>query len=111
MRDYNREKSGVTQIEYHCYREMAESEGSKILSQALKNFEIDRVCCIHRVGLLSLRDVAIRLEIGSGHRLPALRACEYIMDQIKLHVPIWKKEFHRREGQAGDGVNGCGEWL
>ncbi len=102
VRDYNQSKSGVTRIEYHCYRELAEPEGSRILVRALEDFEIDRVHCIHRVGLLSLQEIAIRLEIGSGHRLPALRACEYIMDQIKLHVPIWKKEFYR---------DGDGEWL
>ena len=94
VRDYNHLHSEVCSIEYHCYQEMAEQEGMQILQQALDKFAIRRAVCIHRIGLLQLQDTAIRLEIGSSHRLPALRACEYIMNQIKLQLPIWKKEFY-----------------
>lgn len=94
VRDFNKKQSGVTKIEYQSYNDMAEQEGNKILALALSQFEINRVACIHRIGLLSLQEVAIRLEIGSGHRLAALHACEYIMNEIKRCVPIWKKEFY-----------------
>lgn len=94
VRDFNKVRDGVLKIEYQCYKEMAEKEGKRILGQALEKFEIARVHCIHRIGLLSLQETAIRLEIRSAHRLASLRACEYIMDEIKLHVPIWKKEFY-----------------
>ncbi|MEM9424048.1 MAG: molybdenum cofactor biosynthesis protein MoaE, partial [Spirochaetota bacterium] len=83
VRDYNHSRSGVHSIEYHCYPEMARTEGLRVLTEAAEKFSIRRVHCIHRIGRLQLQETAIRLEIGSSHRLAALHACEYIMDQIK----------------------------
>ena len=105
VRDFNKARDGVLKIEYQCYKEMAEKEGKKILHNAMQKFEITRVHCIHRIGLLLLQETAIRLEIRSAHRLASLRACEYIMDEIKQSVPIWKKEFYVDDDKE------VGEWM
>lgn len=99
VRDFNKERDGVTKIKYECYREMAEQEGLRILEQARQKFDVSRILCVHRVGELELQEIAIHLEIRSAHRLPSLRACEYIMDEIKTDVPIWKKEFYGKTGE------------
>lgn len=103
VRDYSKSHSGVVSIDYHCYREMAEQEGLQILKQAIDKFEITRIACIHRIGMLALQDIAIKLEIASEHRLAALHACIYIMDKIKLLVPIWKQEYYNNGNKR--------EWL
>ena len=38
--------------------------------------------------------------VTAEHRAPAFEACEYIIDEIKKHVPIWKKEQYLR-GDSG----------
>jgi len=30
--------------------------------------------------------------VGAKHRKEAFRACEYLIDELKKRVPIWKKE-------------------
>lgn len=92
----------VQALEYEAYDEMAVKEGEKILAEARDRFPIVDAVCVHRVGLLQLGEVAIRVEVASGHRREAFEACEFIVDETKRRVPIWKKEHY------ADGVT---DWL
>jgi molybdopterin synthase catalytic subunit len=38
--------------------------------------------------------------VCAAHRGAAFDACRYIIDEIKVRLPIWKKE-HYREGDSG----------
>lgn len=84
----------VTQLEYEAFPEMAELEGNKIIDEAQKKFDIEVAYCVHRTGTLGVRDLAVWIVAYSKHRDAAFKACEYIIDQIKTRVPIWKKEFY-----------------
>lgn len=84
----------VTRLEYEAFPEMAELEGQKIIHEALADFEIESALCIHRTGSLEIRDLAVWIVVYAKHREAAFRACEYIIDQVKTRVPIWKKEFY-----------------
>ncbi|MDX1570089.1 MAG: molybdenum cofactor biosynthesis protein MoaE, partial [Xanthomonadales bacterium] len=44
--------------------------------------------------------MAVYVGVVSAHRDEAFRACRYIIDEIKLRLPIWKKEFYR-DGDSG----------
>lgn len=89
-------------LEYEAYDELAVTEGNRILTEALGQFPLTRAICVHRVGKLALGEVAIRVEVWSGHREEAFEACRFIIDEVKRRVPIWKKEHY------ADGVS---EWL
>jgi molybdopterin synthase catalytic subunit len=32
------------------------------------------------------------IAVGAEHRAPALQACNWLIDELKQRVPIWKKE-------------------
>lgn len=78
-------------IEYTTYKEMAEKEMQKLADKVLaKGFD---VVMVHRVGELQLADVAVFIGVAAPHRSEAFKDCQWLIDQLKKTVPIWKKEY------------------
>jgi molybdopterin synthase catalytic subunit len=90
----------VDGLRYEAYAALAESEGERILGEAVERFDIVDACCVHRVGDLAVGDLAVWVGVSAGHRGPAFEACRFIIDEVKARVPIWKHE-HYRDGNAG----------
>jgi len=90
----------VVRLEYEGYPAVAVKEGEAVLREALSKFAILRAECVHRVGGLEIGDVAVWVGVSAAHRGAAFDACRYIIDEIKLRLPIWKKE-HYGEGDSG----------
>lgn len=84
----------VIELEYEAFPEMADLEGNKIINEAKEKFAIEDAFCLHRTGTLKIRDLAVWIVVYARHREAAYRANEYIIDQVKTRVPIWKKEFY-----------------
>jgi molybdopterin synthase catalytic subunit len=82
----------VKEIIYDAYVEMAEKEIQKIKQNASKNFEFDEIHIIHRIGKVSVGEVSLLVAVLSPHRREGIRAIEYVIEEIKKRVPIWKKE-------------------
>ncbi|HKT42393.1 MAG TPA: molybdenum cofactor biosynthesis protein MoaE [Rhodanobacteraceae bacterium] len=101
VRNYN-DGRAVNGLSYQAYVELAEAEGRRIVEEARAKFEVERISCVHRVGDLALGDVAVWAGVSAGHRAAAFDACRYVIDQVKLRVPIWKREHY---------VEGASEWL
>jgi adenylyltransferase/sulfurtransferase len=92
----------VVSLEYEAYAELAETEGNRIVEEALGRFAISAAEAVHRVGHLAIGEAAIRVAVIAPHRREAFRACEWIVDTVKATVPIWKREHY---------ANGPTEWL
>jgi molybdopterin synthase catalytic subunit len=101
VRNHNDGQS-VEKLEYDAYPALAEKEGLVILEDAVNLFKITDAYAIHRYGLLEIGEAAVWVGVLSAHRKEAFLACEYIIDQIKKRVPIWKKE-HYSSGKS--------EWI
>jgi molybdopterin synthase catalytic subunit len=99
VRDMNEDRV-VVGLEYEAYESLCLREGHAIVRTALESVIAAR--CVHRVGQLAVGDVAVWVGVIAGHRDEAFRACRFIIDQVKLRVPIWKKEHY------GDGSS---EWI
>ncbi len=99
VRNHNEDRA-VEALEYEAYEALARREGTAIVTQALQQFDILLACCGHRVGRLDIGDTAICVRVQAAHRRDALRACEFIIDQVKHRLPIWKKE-HYAGGDSG----------
>jgi molybdopterin synthase catalytic subunit len=98
VRDHN-EGQQVLRLEYEVYEPLAIREGERILAEAKQRFGVRRAAAVHRGGLLELTDLAVLVGVSSPHRGEAFDACRYIIDQLKIRLPIWKKE-HYANGQA-----------
>jgi molybdopterin synthase catalytic subunit len=94
------EGKDVTHLEYQSYEVLAEKEGAKVIAEALQRYDVIDALVEHRVGDLQIGEVAVVVHVTSIHRGPAFEACEYIIDELKVRVPIWKKE-HYVDGDSG----------
>ena len=92
----------VKNLEYECYESLAINEGDLILKEAIKKFGVNNAICIHRIGTLEIGDTAVIVLVNSGHRDESFKACRYIIDEVKIRVPIWKKEYY---------LDGESDWL
>lgn len=99
VRDINEGRS-VEALEYEAYDALADKEGSKIVEEARARFDIISVTCIHRLGLLRIGDLAVWVGVTAEHRGDAFAACQYVIDEVKKRVPIWKNEKYK-DGTSG----------
>lgn len=91
VRDHNEGKP-VVALEYTAYVALAEREGERIVREAVARFALVHAACTHRLGHLSVADVAVRVWAAAAHRQAAFAACAWIIDEVKQRVPIWKRE-------------------
>ena len=91
VRDHN-EGRAVTRLEYHAYVSMAEKEMQRIAEQIAHEIPGVRLAALHRIGSLSVGDVAVICAASAVHRGEAFQACRALIDRIKHQVPIWKRE-------------------
>jgi len=93
VRNHN-EGQAVDSLEYEAYAELAEKEGTRVLAEAVEKFDLRAVTAVHRVGHLQIGEMAVWVGVAAAHRGPAFEACRYIIDELKVRVPIWKKEHY-----------------
>ncbi len=93
-------------IEYEGYGPMAEKVMRDAAVQARARHGELRVVVQHRVGRLLPGEASILIGVASPHRRAALEACAFLIEHLKVHLPIWKHEAdedgqHWVEGQTG----------
>lgn len=96
VRDHNEGKK-VSSLEYQVYEELAWKEGEKILHEARHKFNLHKIVTYHRYGHLKIGETAVWVGAIASHRDDAFKASRYVIDEIKLRLPIWKKEHYLNE--------------
>ena len=98
----------VTRLEYQAYSTMAVKTMTDIFLSAHANATRSEhavpsgppvsplLHCVvhHRLGVVPVGEASIVIAVSSPHRKEAFVACEYLLEQVKLKVPIWKKEVY-----------------
>src|SRR6266540_2389486 len=56
-----------------------------------KLWPIESVRLIHRIGIVKVNDPSLWVEVIAPHRGEAFAASQWLIDQMKSLVPIWKK--------------------
>ncbi|HYN81123.1 MAG TPA: molybdenum cofactor biosynthesis protein MoaE [Gemmatimonadaceae bacterium] len=90
----------VREIEYTAYEEMAQREMSAILAEAGRANEGAALVAEHRIGLLAVGEASIVIAAAHERRGCALDALRYAIDQMKVRVPIWKRELYSDGSQS-----------
>lgn len=98
VRDHN-DGRGVDGLRYEAYTALAEAEGERVLDDALQRFDILDARCVHRVGTLSIGELAVWVGVSAAHRDAAFAACRFVIDEVKARVPIWKHERYTDGGK------------
>ena len=92
VRDHSEGKQGVTHLDYEVYPEMVEPKIREVVDEALSRWPILDVVVQHRSGVVQLEEASVAVAVSASHRAEAFAAAEFIIDRLKQHAPIWKKE-------------------
>ena len=101
VRDHANERA-VSRLDYEAHGSLAERELLRVAGAVLEQHPDTRVYAVHRVGQLAVGELAVVVAASAPHRAEAFAACRMLIEEIKQHVPIWKKEW------ASDG---SAEWV
>ncbi|HEY9868376.1 MAG TPA: molybdenum cofactor biosynthesis protein MoaE [Candidatus Obscuribacterales bacterium] len=101
VRNHN-EGRKVVLLEYEAFEPLARKEALRILEEAKQRFDIIEARCVHRVGALKVGELAVWIGVTAAHRQAAFGACQFIIEEIKARLPIWKKEHY---------TDGSSEWV
>jgi molybdopterin synthase catalytic subunit len=80
----------ITGIEYEAHGPMAEHQMRGLAENAANRFGLTKVAVHHRVGFVPAAEASIVVRVESAHRPAAFSASQWIMDELKRTVPIWK---------------------
>lgn len=86
-------------LEYECYHEMAQRTLTDLEREARSRWPLVGCTVVHRLGQVAVGEVAVAIAVSAAHRQPAFEAGQWLIDQIKQIVPIWKCE-HFADGTS-----------
>ncbi|PRH79786.1 molybdopterin biosynthesis protein MoeE [Streptomyces solincola] len=78
------------------------AELRRVAEKVAADHPVRALAAVHRVGDLSVGDLAVVVAVSCPHRAEAFAACRKLIDDLKHEVPIWK---HQR---FSDGTE---EWV
>lgn len=82
----------VKYLVFEGYEPMAIKEMEKLALEAKKRWNLLRVVIVHRVGRVEISELAVLIAVSCPHRKASFEACEFLIDNLKKSVPIWKQE-------------------
>ena len=103
IRNHHDQKE-VLGLKYEAHPRMAQPLGEKWVNACVEKFEIYDAIAVHRLGACGIEDLAIIVVVASAHRQSAIEATEWLVNQIKFEVPIWKYETYVDEAKWQDQV-------
>ena len=81
----------ITAIDYEANEEMARHQFGLIFIAIEKRWPVESVHLIHRLGIVSVNAPSLWVEVIAPHRAEAFAACQFLIDEMKEKVPIWKR--------------------
>ena len=81
----------ITALDYEANEEMARHQFGMIFAEIDKRWPVESVRLIHRVGIVSVNEPSLWVEVIAPHRAEAFAACQFLIDEMKEKVPIWKR--------------------
>jgi molybdopterin synthase catalytic subunit len=93
VRDFNAKyDKRVLHLDFEAYEPMAVEEIQKIMTVAIEQWDIKGWAISHSLATLMPGEIAVIIAVSTTHRKASFEACQFIIDQLKEKVPIWKKE-------------------
>lgn len=81
----------IQAIEYETFQRMAEHQFGLLFDEMAKRWPVESVRLVHRIGLVKANEPSLWVEVIAPHRGEAFAACQWLIDEMKRLVPIWKK--------------------
>lgn len=85
----------VLKLSYEGYVPMAVKELKKLCIEATRTFDsISRIAVVHILGDCPVSQASVIIACSSPHRTESIRCCEYLINELKARIPIWKLEVY-----------------
>lgn len=81
----------ISAIEYEAFQKMVEHQFHLLFDEVQKRWPIESIRLVHRVGIVKVNEPSLWVEVIAPHRGEAFAACQWLIDEMKRVVPIWKK--------------------
>ncbi len=81
----------IAALAYEAFEAMARHQFGLIFDQIEARWPIGSVRLVHRVGTVAAGESSLWVEVSAPHRGEAFEACQFLIDEMKRTVPIWKK--------------------
>jgi molybdopterin synthase catalytic subunit len=78
-------------LEYESFHRMAEHQFALLFDEMAKRWPVESVRLVHRLGRVGAGEPSLWVEVTGAHRGEVFAACQWLVDEMKLVVPIWKK--------------------
>lgn len=85
------EEQAITALEYEAFQRMAEHQFELIFQEMEQRWPVESVRLVHRVGVVRVNEPSLWVEVVAPHRGEAFAACQFLIDEMKRVVPIWKR--------------------
>jgi molybdopterin synthase catalytic subunit/molybdopterin converting factor small subunit len=84
----------VLYLEYEAYEGMAVQVMEDLARELARRHDLCGVAIHHRVGRVDVGETSVVIAVSAPHRAAALTACREAIDELKVSVPLWKKEVY-----------------
>jgi molybdopterin synthase catalytic subunit len=81
----------IEALEYESFQRMAEHQFNLLFDRMEAQWPVSSVRLVHRTGVVKAAEASLWVEIIAPHRGEAFAACQWLVDEMKRVVPIWKK--------------------
>lgn len=85
------EGAAIHAIEYEAFQRMVEHQFGLLFDEMEKRWPVESVRLVHRIGVVKVNEPSLWVEVIAPHRAEAFAACQWLIDEMKRVVPIWKK--------------------
>jgi molybdopterin synthase catalytic subunit len=81
----------ISALEYEAFEKMVTHQFGLLFDELAKRWPVESVRLVHRVGVVKVNEPSLWVEIVAPHRGEAFAACQWLIDEMKRVVPIWKQ--------------------
>lgn len=81
----------IAAIDYEAFDDMVCHQFELIFEEIDRQWPIESVRVVHRVGVVPVNEPSLWVELIAPHRAEAFEACQFLINEMKQRVPIWKR--------------------
>ncbi|WP_328448256.1 molybdenum cofactor biosynthesis protein MoaE [Amycolatopsis sp. NBC_00438] len=101
VRDHDGGK-GVRDLTYEGHPSASQVIADVVADLSARWTGVRAVAVSHRIGALTIGDVALAIAVAAEHRGQAFTACAELVDEVKARLPVWKHQHF---------TDGTDEWV
>ena len=84
----------IAALDYEAFEKMASHQFEKIFREVEQRWPVESIRLVHRIGKVPVNEPSLWVEVIAPHRAEAFAACQFVIDEMKKVVPIWKRPIH-----------------